>query len=47
MVMVLGMATGTAMVMAMVEGSETATLAPPRTRQETRARYRERAKPKQ
>jgi hypothetical protein len=32
MVMVLGMATGMAMAMAMVEGGETATLAPSRTR---------------
>ncbi len=47
MVMVSGMATGTAMVMGMVEGSETATLAPSRMRQGTRARARERAKPKQ
>ncbi len=45
MVMVSGMATGTAMATAMVEGSETATLAPSRMRQETKARARERAKP--
>ncbi len=47
MVMVLGMATGTAMAMAMLEGGETTMLAPSRTRQGTRARARERAKPKQ
>ncbi len=47
MVMLSGMATGTAMAMAMVEGGETATLVPSRTRQGTRARARERAKPKQ
>ncbi len=47
MVVVLGMATGTAMATAMVEGGETATLAPSRTSQGTRARARERAKPKQ
>jgi hypothetical protein len=46
MVMVSGMTTGTAMATAMVEGGETATLAPSMTRQGTRARYRERAKPK-
>ncbi len=47
MVMVSGMATGTAMAMAMVEGDETAMLAPSRMRQGTRARAREKAKPKQ
>ncbi len=47
MVMVPGMATGTAMVTAMVEGGETATLGPSRTRQGTKARAREREKPKQ
>ena len=47
MVMVLGMATGTAMATVMVEGNETATLAPSRMRQGTRARAREKAKPKQ
>jgi hypothetical protein len=45
--MVSGMATGTAMVTAMVEGGETATLVPSRTRQGTKVRARERAKPKQ
>ncbi len=45
--MVLGMATGTAMATAMVEGGETALLAPSRMRQGTRARARETAKPKQ
>jgi hypothetical protein len=45
MVMVLGNATGIAMATAMVEGSETATLAPTRTRQGARARAR--VKPKQ
>ncbi len=47
MVMVSGMATGTAMVTAMVEGGEAAMLAPSRMRQGTRAGARERAKPKQ
>ncbi len=47
MVMVSEMATGTAMATAMVEGGETATLVPSRIRQGTRARARERAKPKQ
>ncbi len=47
MVMVSGMATGTAMTTAMVKGGETATLALSRMRQGTTARARERAKPKQ
>jgi hypothetical protein len=47
MVMVSRMTTGTAMATAMVEGSETAMLAPSRTRLGTRTRARERAKPKQ
>jgi hypothetical protein len=47
MVMVSGMAIGTAMATAMVEGGETATLMPSRTRQGIRARARKRAKPKQ